>query len=236
MFGVNKDDAFVPICFALPPTFNLTQQIYEGQLLANLASDLGIVAPFATRVLQRFPYSACAVPGDQKRTRDQCCRQYEQVFMDYTWTCSQRLTFALLANATSDASGAKQPLFSYFFDQLPTCPTPSRIVDHTVEIAYVFGVQSSYVASGLEDPCSWSAGERAFSDAVTDHWVAFATSLDASTPALRVPAFVPGPAEKTLYLKQDSIAITARAAADLERCESFWNPLIRDLWTDERKH
>ena len=63
MWGWNADDFLTSPCAGLPPTFNVTEQLYNGKLAGDLMEQLGFPAEYVWRVLQARPYSACAVPG-----------------------------------------------------------------------------------------------------------------------------------------------------------------------------
>jgi hypothetical protein len=56
------------------------------------------------------------------------------------------------------------PIYNYLFAQTPICPRPPQygLVDHTEELAYVFGTRSSYLSHGMEKDCGWPDDEKDF--------------------------------------------------------------------------
>jgi carboxylesterase type B len=232
-FGHNVDDSFVFVCTSLPASLDITEALFNATLRERFEQTLGVPSHFVDEILAAYPFAQCAVPGDVPATRNACCAQLRQTLMDYVWLCQDRMLFRAMR-----AQQGTPPMYSYYFGEPQHCPaTQSTESQHTMELPYVFATESSYLASGTEEPpCTWSPAVRTFSDRMVDMWLAFAATLDPSTAEHSVPAWVPSDAgeEQTIYLKQGEIALKPFAVADVQRCSAFWDPLRARLQDFER--
>ena len=96
------------------------------------------------------------------------------MMLDYMMVCNaHRLLRSLSRRSHTN-------LYWYLMDCSPACPASDGVCQHTSEIAYVFGTESSY--QSREDPqCSWNDGEQALSDSVISSWVGFAAAGNAGS-------------------------------------------------------
>jgi len=228
-FGHNADDGFKINCAHLPPTLNVTQELYEARL-RKIFQELLVIQPvFVNAIMAQYPYQQCAVSGDQPRTLQQCCAALARAAMDYVWVCQKRSIMKKL-----HAQPAQPAMFDYLFDELPTCPITRATVDHTVELAYVFNTESDYLATGLEPPCSWSSSQQAFAAQVAAHWAAFTANGNPSTPSQPAPSFLPGGATQYLYLKRDAIGVGVYDSDQIARCDGFWEGMYDQMLTYEK--
>lgn len=162
--GNNLPDNW-PACPFLP-TMNSTVAVFYA--LSNLPL-WGLDPVNAPTVVAAYNLTNCSAdPSSPLR----CCQLLTDMFLDFMMVCNARRVFKGAYSVLN-----QRKLYWYRFNCDPNCPPGPGICQHTSEIAYVFGTESSYTADYPDGiGCSWNSTVRAFSTQVVNNWVALSTT------------------------------------------------------------